>query len=102
MGDQRADARAPALGWWKAKGVGVSSSGKTRAFGARIRRFESSHPSQFFIASSGVRVSNIEQRITNSEIHLLGFGDAIFDIRHFLRSIPESGWPIEGPRIVRT
>ena len=25
---------------------GVSSSGKTRAFGARIRRFESSHPSQ--------------------------------------------------------
>jgi 4-diphosphocytidyl-2-C-methyl-D-erythritol kinase len=30
-----------------AKGLaGVSSSGKTRAFGARIRRFESSHPSQ--------------------------------------------------------
>ena len=26
--------------------AGVSSSGKTRAFGARIRRFESSHPSQ--------------------------------------------------------
>jgi hypothetical protein len=26
--------------------IGVSSSGKTRAFGARIRRFESSHPSQ--------------------------------------------------------
>ena len=28
---------------------GVSSSGKTRAFGARIRRFESSHPSQLKI-----------------------------------------------------
>jgi hypothetical protein len=27
--------------------IGVSSSGKTRAFGARIRRFESSHPSIF-------------------------------------------------------
>ena len=27
--------------------AGVSSSGKTRAFGARIRRFESSHPSHF-------------------------------------------------------
>jgi ribose-phosphate pyrophosphokinase len=33
---------------WQGAGylsVGVSSSGKTRAFGARIRRFESSHPS---------------------------------------------------------
>ncbi len=26
--------------------AGVSSSGKTRVFGTRIRRFESSHPSQ--------------------------------------------------------
>ncbi len=29
----------------------MSSSGKTRAFGARIRRFESSHPSHFYIMS---------------------------------------------------
>ncbi len=33
-------------GVFVAPGIGVSSSGKTRAFGARIRRFESSHPSQ--------------------------------------------------------
>ncbi len=31
----------------KKSAAGVSSSGKTRAFGARIRRFESSHPSHF-------------------------------------------------------
>ncbi len=29
--------------------AGVSSSGKTRVFGIRIRRFESSHPSQHII-----------------------------------------------------
>jgi hypothetical protein len=33
---------------------GVSSSGKTRVFGTRIRRFESSHPSQSGAQAEGL------------------------------------------------
>ncbi len=47
--------------------TGVSSSGKTRAFGARIRGFESSHPSHFL---KGVRFKvhvSEEQKIKQTE-----------------------------------
>jgi hypothetical protein len=35
------------IGFRNSKTDGVSSSGKTQVFGTCIRRFESSHPSQF-------------------------------------------------------
>jgi hypothetical protein len=61
--------------------TGVSSSGKTRAFGARIRRFESSHPSHGLFQT---HKSGLKKGYGVMEWWIIGLDYESFPKTHFL------------------
>ena len=70
-------------------GDGASASGKPRDFGSRIRRFESSRPSQYFFITSGTHTQGDRHARTNA--HLFGKFEQeagrghLHEARHFRR-----------------